>query len=117
MPTHRTERCHHAVAMWLARTVNHSVSDGAAEKPPYRTVLPSRFAANRAAAQCSIGLRSGVVADLADMVLRVELQAERGDKLELDLEKVDVRFFGLHQPFEQIARNVILHRVALRRRF
>ena len=52
---------------------------------------------------------------LADMVLRIELEAELGDKIELRLQEVDVTLFVVHQRLEQVARDIVLDRVAMGR--
>src|ERR1700722_17065255 len=54
-----------------------------------------------------------VFLELADMVLRVELEPELGDQVELGLEKIDVLFLVMHQLLEQVARHVGLHAVAM----
>src|SRR6202044_3788274 len=54
-----------------------------------------------------------VFADLADVMLGVELGAELGDQIKLGLEKIDVMLFVAHQLLEQVARDVILDRVAM----
>src|ERR1044071_6606579 len=49
----------------------------------------------------------------ADVILRVKLEAELGDEIELGLEEVDVALLVRHQFLEQIARHVVLHRMAM----
>src|SRR3974390_317072 len=58
-----------------------------------------------------------VLFQLSDMVLGVKLKAELGDQIELGLQKVDVLLFIVHQLFEQVAGDVVLDTVAVRRRF
>src|SRR5205814_4992819 len=60
---------------------------------------------------------ASVVVGLADMMLRVELDAELGDEIELGLEIVDVLFLVVHELLEQVAGDVILDRMAMRRGF
>jgi hypothetical protein len=43
-----------------------------------------------------------VLAHLADMMLRVELEAELGDKIELGFEEIDVVLLVRHQLLEQV---------------
>src|ERR1700730_10464279 len=50
---------------------------------------------------------------LADMVLRIELVADLGDKIELRLQEVDVTLFVVHQRLEQVARDIVLDPVAM----
>src|SRR5215471_18801155 len=47
------------------------------------------------------------------MVLRIELDPELGDEIELGLEEIDVLFLGMHQILEQVSRHVILDRMAM----
>src|SRR5262245_38158724 len=49
-------------------------------------------------------------------MLDIELESELGHKIELRLEKVDVLFLVVHELFEKVARDVVAHRVAVRRR-
>src|SRR3569833_4097121 len=69
----------------------------------------------------SIGARGGaltrrsVFVQLADVMLRVEFNAELADEIELRLEEVDVPLLVRHQFLEQIAARIVLHRVAVRR--
>src|SRR5436190_5180693 len=53
--------------------------------------------------------------NLADMVLSVELETELGDQIELGLQEIDVLLLIMHQLLEQIARYIILDRMAMRR--
>src|SRR6185312_4441275 len=55
------------------------------------------------------------LAHLADVVLRVELDAELGHEIELRLEEVDVVLLVGHQLFEQIAADIVLDRVTVGR--
>src|SRR6266550_5230876 len=48
-------------------------------------------------------------------MLRIELDPELGDEIDLSLEEVDMLFLGLHQALEQVARYVVLHRMAVGR--
>lgn len=43
------------------------------------------------------------IVELADMVLRVELDAELLDQIDLGLEEIDVMLLVLHQPLELVA--------------
>src|SRR3990170_6245223 len=61
--------------------------------------------------------RSVAVVELADMMLGIELEAEPADEIELGFEEVDMTLLVAHQLLEQIAGHVILHAVAMRRRF
>ena len=45
---------------------------------------------------------------LADMSRLVQFHADAADEVELGLEEVDVVLLVLHQPFEQVARDVPL---------
>src|SRR6516165_11345902 len=54
---------------------------------------------------------------LADVLLRVELEADAADQVELGFEEVDVMFLIAHQLLEQVARDVVLYAVAIGRRF
>src|SRR5713226_8966984 len=58
---------------------------------------------------------SVLVVGLADVMLGVELDAELGNKTELRLEIVDVLFLVVHELLEQVAADVILDRMAVRR--
>src|SRR5689334_524190 len=53
------------------------------------------------------------LADLADVMLRVELKAELGDEIELSLQEIDVVLLVGHDLLEQVARHVIAHRVTV----
>ena len=54
-----------------------------------------------------------LIVKLADVILRVELDAELIHEVELRFEEVDVSFLVVHQLLEHIARHVILDRVAV----
>src|ERR1043165_7161275 len=64
-----------------------------------------------------LAARSGLllVFQLADVVLRVKLHAELRDEIELRLEEVDVVLLVGHQLLEQVARDEVLHRIAVGR--
>jgi len=47
--------------------------------------------------------RSLILVGLADVMLRIELEAELGHEIELRLQEIDVVFLVGHQLFEQIA--------------
>src|SRR6266699_4454854 len=49
-------------------------------------------------------------------MLGIELKAELSDEIELGLQEIDMLLFVVHQLLEQVARHVILDRVAMRRR-
>ena len=51
------------------------------------------------------------------MLLGVEFEADALDQVELGLEEVDVVFLVLHQAFEQVTRDVVLHAMAVGRGF
>src|ERR1700735_4776995 len=55
-----------------------------------------------------------VVLEFADVMLGIKLDAELGDEVELRFKEVDVLFLVMHQLFEQVARDVIAHAVAMR---
>ena len=55
--------------------------------------------------------------ELSNVMLRVKLDAELGDEIELRLEIVDVLLLVVHQLLEQIARDVVAHAMTMGRRF
>src|SRR5262249_53440974 len=59
---------------------------------------------------------AAAVVELADVMLGIELEAELAHQIELRLEEVDVLFLVVHQLLEQVAGDVILDRMTMRRR-
>ena len=49
--------------------------------------------------------------ELADVMLRIKLDAKLGDEIELLLEEIDVLFLVVHQLLEQVAGDVVLDRM------
>src|SRR6266545_7241464 len=85
------------------RAVNASLTIGGTRKDQRRRLAPAplRIIARR-------GSRSVVVFELADMMLRVELDAELGDKVDLRLEEVDVALLALHKLLDRVRGEVVL---------
>jgi len=52
----------------------------------------------------------------ADMTLRVELQSDLSDQVELCLQEIDVMFLVLHQNLKQVPRDIIPDAAAVSRR-
>jgi hypothetical protein len=64
----------------------------------------------------AVSPRGSIVVGFTDMRLRVKLEAELVHEIELGFEIIDMLFFIMHEFFEQIARHIVFHRVAVRRR-
>ena len=47
------------------------------------------------------------------MLLGVKFEADAADQIELSFEEIDVMLLVLHQLFEQVARDVVLHPVTI----
>ena len=54
-----------------------------------------------------------IVVDFTDVVLRVELETEFGDEIELRFEIIDVLFLVVHELLEQVAGDVVLDCMAM----
>src|SRR5882724_8711951 len=65
----------------------------------------------------SIAWLSVLALERADVLLGVEFEPDALDEVELGFEEVDVVLLVLHQILEQVARDVVLHAVAIGRRF
>src|SRR5262245_27087527 len=50
-----------------------------------------------------------IVVDLADVMLRIELDPELRDEIDLGLKEVDVLLLIMHQLLEQVTRHIVLH--------
>jgi hypothetical protein len=74
-------------------SVQFTVVSGILDHPPSRVMTAVRVS------------RSSSVAALeaADVLLRIELEPDAPDQIELGFEEVDVMFLVLHQLFEQVA--------------
>jgi len=74
--------------------------------------------------KCAAGLSAAmgysanvsVVIHFADVLLRVEFDADLLDEVDLGFEEVDMALLVLHQAFEDVAGDVVLHGVAVGRR-
>src|SRR5437870_3091292 len=56
---------------------------------------------------------SVIVLELSDVMLRIELEAELGDEVELGLQEIDVVFLVRHQLLEEIPGDIVLRGMAV----
>src|SRR5947209_4452267 len=61
----------------------------------------------------ALRLRFELALQPADVLLGVEIESDALDQMQLSFEEVDVVFLILHQALEQIARNIVLHAMAV----
>src|SRR5215207_6899202 len=90
-----------------------SLADYAFANPPYRLRTAPFSASGRGKKAQRASL---LVVEFANVMLGVKLDPQLGDQIELGFEEVDVVFLVLHQLLEQVAADVVLDRLAVRRR-